>query len=247
MNIAIVDDMRNEAAQLENVLKEYAAINKLSLKVTCFPSGEDFLKDYQPYAYTVIFLDIYMGGMNGMETAEKLRELDGNAFIVFLTTSTEHIWSAFSVHAYDYIAKPASSEKLFKVMDDLLKKQTDLNTKTLDFSVNKTEYHIPYQDIVSICTAETNYLNITDIHGQCFHPRHTFSNVCDELSPDSRFLLINRGVLVNMDYIIHFDNGDCYLRGDLRYRIFTKKQSETEQKWQNYTFSKIRSEQRNRR
>ncbi|MCR5685077.1 MAG: LytTR family DNA-binding domain-containing protein [Lachnospiraceae bacterium] len=244
MNIAIVDDLREESDRLEGILKDYTARNDPGAKISVFRSGEEFLDGFTAFAYTVIFLDIYMEGITGIETAERIRKLDGDVCIIFLTTSSEHLWGAFHVHAYEYLVKPAAAEKVFRVMDDLYRMHTDPKAATLDFTAGKTDHHIVCDDIVSVCTAETNYLNIVDREGNVFHPRLTFSNVSKELENDTRFLLINRGILVNMDHIICFEHGMCLLRGDLKYPVFSKKLAETEQKWQNYTFAKIRSGQK---
>lgn len=246
MNIAIVDDRAEERDSLKALLLEYAAANSIEITLREFPCGEEFLMEYAPFTYTVIFLDIYMDGMTGMETAEKIRETDTDTPVIFLTTSREHMGSAFSIHAFDYIEKPAGREKFFKCMDDLLKTKTVLYSETLDFSLNQTDHRLPFPDIVSVSTAETNYLNITDRKGDVWHIRMTFSAVCERLCSDSRFLPVNRGVLLNMDYIMRFGNGVCIMKDGREYRVFTKKTKETEQKWQNYIFNRIRGGQKER-
>ena len=218
MNIAIVDDRAEERDSLKALLLEYAAANSIEITLREFPCGEEFLAEYAPFTYTVIFL----------------------------TTSREHMGSAFSIHAFDYIEKPAGREKFFKCMDDLLKTKTVLYSETLDFSQNQTDHRLPFPDIVSVSTAETNYLNITDRKGDVWHIRMTFSAVCERLCSDSRFLPVNRGVLLNMDYIMRFGNGVCITKDGREYRVFTKKTKETEQKWQNYIFNRIRGGQKER-
>lgn len=246
MNIAIVDDMAKERELLKSLLLEYAAANSIEIALCELSSGEDFLTEYAPFTYTVVFLDIFMGGMTGMETAERIRETDTDTPIIFLTTSKEHMGNAFSIHAFDYIEKPANHGKLFKCMDDLLKRKTILHSETLDFSQNRTAHRLPFPDIVSVRTAESNYLDITDRKGKTYHIRMTFSAVCERLGSDSRFLPINRGILINMDYIVRFEDSVCILKDGREYHVFTKKAKETQQKWQNYVFHRIRSGQKER-
>ena len=246
MNFAIVDDRAEEMKSLKALLLEYAAANALELSLHEFSSGEDFLTGYSPFTYTAVFLDIYMGGMTGTETAEKIRETDTDTPLIFFTTSSEHMGTAFSIHAFDYIEKPVDRDRLFKCMDDLLSTKTVLHSETLDFSYGQTDYRLPFQDIVSVRTAESNYLDIADRQGREYHVRMTFSAVCGRLESDSRFLPVNRGILVNMDHIVRFEDGSCILKNGREYRIFTKKAKETEQKWQNYIFHRIRSGQKER-
>ena len=246
MNIAIVDDRKEERNALKSLLLEYTSANSIEISLHEFPSGKDFLAEYAPFDYTVIFLDIYMDNMTGMETAEEIRKTDTDTPIIFLTTSREHMGDAFSIHAFDYIEKPADRERLFKCMDDLLKTKTALHSETLDFSRERTSCRLPFPDIVSVRTAESNYLDITDKKGDVHHTRMTFSAVCERLGSDSRFLTVNRGILINMDYIVRFEDGVCILKDGREYRVFTKKIKETEQKWQNYIFNRIRGRQKER-
>ena len=90
MNIAIIDDIETERFRLEQILKQYAVINQLEMNIEQFSGGEAFVKNYQPFQYTVIFLDIFMDGISGIETAEIIRQSDEHAVIVFLTTSEVH-------------------------------------------------------------------------------------------------------------------------------------------------------------
>ncbi|MBR6230062.1 MAG: response regulator transcription factor [Eubacterium sp.] len=246
MNIAIVDDLPNEIENLRGILAEYSAAVNIDLMVDEFSCGEEFLETYAPFEYTVIFLDIYMGGITGIETAETIRKTDRDTIIIFLTTSSEHMGSAFSIHAFDYIGKPAKKEKIFQVMDDILKRHTTIYSQTLEFASDRQNHSIPVSDIVSIRTAESNYLEITD-RSTVYHPRMTFSGVCDELKDEPSFILINRGILVNMDYIVKFRDGECFLKNGRQYPVFTKKMYETEKKWQNYIFNKVRNKQKDAR
>ncbi|MEE3467917.1 MAG: LytTR family DNA-binding domain-containing protein [Eubacterium sp.] len=247
MNIAIVDDLEDEIRNLEIILTEYTEANGLGLSLSTFDSGEAFLKDYEPYRYTVVFLDIYMGGITGIETAGRIREKDQSTLIIFLTTSMEHMGSAFSIHAYDYIEKPAERERIFHLMDDILSTRTTLYSKTVDFMYERRAHRIPVPDVVSISTGEANYLNIEDKKGNMYHPRTTFSAVCDDLADETSFLMVNRGVMVNMEYISRISEGECLLKNGKVFPVFTRKAVETRQKWQNYVFNNVRTKQRGKR
>ena len=245
MNIAIVDDAQNEIDNLKSILMDYASIHQLDIKLNCFPSAEKLLADYRPFQYTVIFMDIYMEEMTGIQAAEHIRSVDSDTLLVFLTTSMEHMPDAFRCHAFDYIPKSAGSEQIFRVMDDILKKIT-VSVPRLTFSSDRKNYSIPYGDIVAIRTSD-HYLEITERSGTTYHPRMTFSSVSELLASDNRFLQIIRGVLVNMDYIINFKDGSCYLEGDIHLPINVRNKQKIEQIWKNYVFNKIRHESAERR
>ena len=244
MNIAIVDDLPTEINNLKSILTDYSRTDGLTFEFEEYDSGEAFLENYEAFRYLVIFMDIYMGGMTGLDAARQIKEMDPDTPIVFLTTSLDHMGTAFSLHAYDYIAKPMDRERIFHMMDDLLRQHTTLYEKKLVFSADRQDYAMPLPDIVSIRTGSTNYLIITDKHGNEYHSRLTFSGICEELADEQEFLNINRGVLINLDYVSRIAENRCTLKNGTIYPVYTKKKgTEAELKWKNYVLNRVRKSQ----
>ena len=249
MNIAVIDDMPEERTAVKELLKEYAALNRFEAGISEFSSAESFLKDYFPLQYAVIFMDIYMDGMTGVEAVRKIRETDSNVIIVFLTTSEDHRADAFSCHAYDYLLKPVSKESLFRTMDDILKIRTVIDRQKFMFSSQRRDYSIPYADIVFIRTetAGSNYLELVDRAGNSYRIRMTFSAVCRTLADDSRFLAVQAGSIVNLEHIILLKDKCCIMSvrdGETTVRLpyAVKKEKEIKRIWQNFMFESIRNQ-----
>lgn len=243
MNIAIIDDIPQELERISRLINEYADYRHLSLDVKTFKSAEDFLSDYRPFSYTLIFMDIYMNGMTGVDAAATIRETDNKTLIVFLTTSPDHTFDAFNVHAYGYILKLPEDEALradiFRTLDDvtaLRAPSEDVITVSAD-GENKV---IPFS-IILYAQAEKNYIKITDINNESCRCRMTFSNMLSLLNTDSRFLQINRGVLINMDYIDTFEKDVCVLQGGHILPINLREQKKLNQIRKNYIFSKLQN------
>ena len=245
MNIAIVDDRKEDRERLSSILRQYAHAHGEKLKIQHFESAEALLDDYRPFLYAILFLDIYMDGMSGMAAAEIIRELDGDVILVFLTTSEEHHVRALHNHAFDYIDKPAEPTEICRIMDDILKRKTALS-QSLSFSINRKTYHLAFDDIVAVASSSHN-VEIYDKYGNQYTPRLTFSNVSDELFQDKRFLLILRGVIVNMDFIQSFKDGVCYLESEIQFPCNLRKEKQLTSTWQNYIFQKLRKEATERR
>ncbi len=238
MNIAIVDDDSNDIEQIRSILSDYASRNLSDVKIDTFQDPHEFLATYTAYRYTVIFLDIYMRDTTGTEVAEQIRAVDKDATIVFLTTSKDHMPKAFSLHAFDYLLKPAEKERVFRMMDDI----TDQETKDdicFSFTEKKVDYSIRYSDIM-VVRSSSHYLQIIDKDLTEFRTRMNFSEAEKTLSTDGRFLLINRGMLVNMDYISDFNDGVCMIEKNIYLPYNVKKQKELEQIYRNYIFAKLR-------
>ena len=239
MNIALVDDTAADRQGLEAILKEYDTINRIGMQFEQFADGADLLKDYQPLKYAIVFLDIYMESLSGIETARRIRETDDDTVLVFLTTSEEHRPEAFSVFAAAYLGKPCRRDDVFRVLDHVFHVRTE-KEKRFFFSFDRQEYSLRYSDIVSMETVG-NYLSITDREHNTYRTRMTFSAAEKQLE-DRRFLSLMKGVLVNLDYVLQIGDGRCLMQGGAVLPLRLKDEKELQQKWLNYKFAKIRRE-----
>ena len=106
MRIAIVDDLAAERTLLKGRLEWQLQRRKVQADILEYESGETFLEAARKEPFTAAFLDIYMDGMTGMETAKKLRKTDTDCLLVFITTSTDHALEGFQVRALHYLVKP---------------------------------------------------------------------------------------------------------------------------------------------
>ena len=122
MKIAIVDDNEDDRKRLqEEITKICDNKSRKDFEITEFFSGEDFInlieKNENKKYFDIVFLDIYMNGITGIETAKKLRETDNQSKIIFITTSNEFASESYEVKAYDYLIKPFSKERILKTME----------------------------------------------------------------------------------------------------------------------------------
>jgi len=242
MNIAIIDDVPDEIKEVTALLKQYAALNQMELEIDRFSCAEVFLKKYRPLLFTIIFMDIYMEGMTGIEAAELIRETDRSVALIFLTTSEEHRADAFRCHAYDYLTKPVQKDSLFRTMDYLLRIKTETSEQKFLFSSNRREYSLPYSEITCIRTESngSNYLEIMDISGNIYRTRITFSSVSRQFVEDSRFILLQPCVLVNLEHIAMLKENCAVLVGGEQLPFSGRKAKEIRRVWQNFMFANIR-------
>ena len=116
IRIAVCDDLAEDRENITRLLSEYTDKNNLYVKIEEFSSGEAFLSS-DTSVYSLVFMDIFMSGMNGMETAKKLISRNSRVQIVFGSTSTEFAAEAFDIEALHYMVKPVRKEKLFHILD----------------------------------------------------------------------------------------------------------------------------------
>ena len=236
MFIALVDDNAGDRLHLEQLLREYGTIHGLDLSIDHFSGGEAFLRGYEPFRYAVVFLDIYMDGLSGIETARQLRKEDSDATLVFLTSSDSHRADAFDLFAVSYLSKPCAQEQVFRTLDHILRLRTDTE-KRFSFSYNRQSFSLPLGDIISLET-DGNYLVIADCQGQMHRTRMTFSAAMEQL--DSRFMELQKGIAVNMDRIAQIQDGRCRMQCGTVFPLRVRSQKDLREKWLNYKFAKIR-------
>ena len=97
MRFALVDDKKELRDHVAMLLGKFAAEQRLHYKLDCFASGEDFLNHFTAHSYDIIFMDIFMDGMDGVETAEQIRKFDSHVILIFLTSSQDHMKMRFRV------------------------------------------------------------------------------------------------------------------------------------------------------
>ncbi|MBQ3411570.1 MAG: response regulator transcription factor [Oscillospiraceae bacterium] len=239
MTFAVIDDSSEILSVMKDLINEYAAVNRLDLSVDCFLSPVLFLKGYRPYRYSLVFLDIYMDEMSGLDVASEIRNKDRNVVIVFLTSSNEHRPEAFRFHAFDYIMKPADRSRVFGVLNDFFQLQSNTDSERFSFFSDRILYSLPINEIVTIQTSG-HYLDVLDAEKNTYRTRMSFSDALKLLAPSGRFLQLLRGVLANMDYISGFSGDTCILYNGTRLPVTIRHVRELEDIWKNYKFKKIR-------
>ena len=241
MNIALTDDLPEERNKIQGIIMDYAAVKRVRIDVSSFASAEVLLRDYRPLRYTAVFLDIFMNGMSGIDAARRIKEADRDALIVFLTTSNEHMPDAWRLHVFEYVEKPVSKEKIFPALDDILDRIAPVSVPRFSFFSRGMERSVPYDDLVMVGTDTPNYLEVTDRSGETLHTRMTFAEASDILLKDKRFLLIRRGVIVNMAFIQNFDNSLCFLSAASPIPISPRSRKKLEQLWNNYLINRMQT------
>ena len=241
MNIALTDDLPEERNKIQGIIMDYAAVKRVRIDVSSFASAEELLRDYRPLRYTAVFLDIFMNGMSGIDAARRIKEADRDALIVFLTTSNEHMPDAWRLHVFEYVEKPVSKEKIFPALDDILNRIAPVSVPRFSFFSRGMERSVPYDDLVMVGTDTPNYLEVTDRSGETLHTRMTFAEASDILLKDKRFLLIRRGVIVNMAFIQNFDNSLCFLSAASPIPISPRSRKKLEQLWNNYLINRMQT------
>lgn len=119
--IAIVEDETPHAELLKQHIESWRRQQGMrDIQVRHFCHASAFLFAWEEESYDMIFLDIQMPGINGMETARKIRETDSKVKLVFTTGITDYLQEGYEVEATRYLLKPITQEKVWQCLDKLL-------------------------------------------------------------------------------------------------------------------------------
>ena len=140
--IAIVEDDRSFVEELQTYLGQYALEEKQVFEISVFHDGAEILENYEAN-YDLILLDIEMPKVNGMDAAEKIREVDENVVLMFITNMEQYAIHGYSVGALDFVMKPITyytfSMKVKRALKRVQKKELPSILLNLSDGVKKLQ------------------------------------------------------------------------------------------------------------
>lgn len=144
----------------------------------------------------LLFLDIEMPEMTGMELMRQHSELFSNTKVVFLTSYTDYMMDGYEVNAYRYLLKPVREDKLRELFDSLDKEKV-LNG-TLEVVKNSITIELPYKDIVCLA-AHNNYVDVVSCNDRwrCYKTLKELEHIL----PEQYFYRTHKSFIINMKWI----------------------------------------------
>ena len=147
IRIAIVDDEQEQIEKIKNIVELFFYENDIEHQVYTFTNGEDLLNCTD--SMDLIFLDIQMGGIDGIETAQRLRTKNKKVVLFYVTNFVQEMSRSFSVHPFAFVEKPISKEKIYKNLQDFLEyTRVTIKKEMITFKGEKSEITVCIQDII---------------------------------------------------------------------------------------------------
>ncbi len=123
VKIAVCDDCLEFVNRIEQIIMQWEE-KPSELKIMCFTNGDALIDTHMTAPFDIIFLDMVMPLLNGMETAQEIRDFDKDVKIVFLTSSSEFAVESYKVRAWNYLLKPVEPKVLYQCLNDLMEEQS---------------------------------------------------------------------------------------------------------------------------
>ena len=235
--VAIVDDLQAEREKLQRELESiFRNDGEHELRCLSFASAEAFLEAAPEVK--MAFLDICMDGMNGIELARRLRGLDERLLIIFVSTSSEFAFDAFPVHPFDYLIKPYPYARLEHVVREAIR-VLDVGDRRIPIRVARDVLNVPVANIVS-AVSQGHRVVVTLAGGEPVQSIMTFSEMEQLLNKEERFLPVNRGVLVNMDYARALTGDTLTMLDGSAFALRTKSRADLISRFSHYQMSRVK-------
>lgn len=201
LQVAMCDDRTEELAHLEALLTEYKTQHHLELELSVFSNGFLFLEAIsQKEHFDLCFLDIYMPGLTGIDTAKELRLLNKEMKLVFTTSSVEFALDGYKVQASDYLVKPVTKTDFFQAMDVILREIHLDKEESICLTTATGMELLPFSQIV-FAEADKNHSTVTRRDKQQFSTTMSFGQLSQSLLSKDCFFSISRSILVNFNYV----------------------------------------------
>lgn len=209
MWVAAVDDNEEDLALLKGYLDRFSAEQGVKIQTDLFESSVEFVETYKNN-YDVIFLDVEMPGMDGMEVAREIRRKDDTVGIIFITNMIQYAIHGYEVNAIDFMVKPVGyfnfADKLNKALHFVRRR----NGKEILVTGEEGAVRLEVSDVIYV-EKEKNYLIFHTFKGN-FRTRGTMQELRDRLG-NLAFSECTTGCLVNLKYVERIEKNTVLVEG----------------------------------
>lgn len=209
IHIAICDDEKSMQLFLKNIVEIHLQLRGQEFKITCFDTGEHFLQTNS--TYDIIFLDIEMGQLGGMQTAREIRKYDTNCIIIFVTAFADFVFQGYEVKALNYILKPFKKEKIKDVLDSAL---VELHKKKDLFvlaEIKGTTQKIDLSKTLYFTSDKRKVMAVTQSESYEFYAK--LDDIIDTMNLPPFFIRIHQRYIVNLNFIASLQTESCVIKG----------------------------------
>jgi len=242
--VAICDDEDKQRELVRSILIALSMKANIEFEIELFSSGEQLVAHYErnETPFHILILDVEMGGINGIQTARKLRSLNHlDEQIVFLTSYPEYMVESFDVMTFQYLIKPIAPEVLEEKIIKLCQYFQALDKKFIVIKSGYDEVVLKYDDIIGIEAAKSLTIK-SKLHvitsAQTYETKGIIADYASALK-DSNFLQIHRSIIINLLHVKKFASGSVLMSNGLELPIGRSKIKEVKDFYTKFMIMKV--------
>lgn len=207
MRIAICDDERTYIKKIENDINSLKT-HENEFEFSEFESGEAFISGFSKDKFDLIILDIEMNDLNGLQTAEFLRQIDKNVILIFMTSYDKFVYQGYEVNAFRYILKNQPEPIYLKQLSDTIQEYYR-NKKYIKVVDNDIEKELLTVDILYIEV----YSHQIVIHtfNKEYYQKGKLSDY-EKMLEECLFVRSDKSVLINVTNIDYIKKNQVFMK-----------------------------------
>ena len=207
VKIGICDDESEMRKPLRQILEQVLQLQGVEYLISESESGEELTAGISCLDIDILFLDIEMRSLDGIETAKLLRKKGMKSIIIFVTAYPDFVFQVYEVHAFHYILKPYRKEKIEEVLRQALH-ELDLSKEQYFVIEQKARViRIPLSQTIAFQSDRRKVEALLEEDFVAFYGR--IDEVCRELP--SCFIRIHNRYIVNLNYVTTLEKDRCIL------------------------------------
>ncbi|MBU5313660.1 LytTR family DNA-binding domain-containing protein [Tissierella carlieri] len=235
--IAICEDNRDFSLELESIIQRKFFHYNIKCHIGCFYSGEDILDNMLNYKekYDIIFFDIELPGLSGIETARKIRKLDESIIFIFITYLNEKVYEALDLTIFHFIRKSHFHKEVDLILDSLIKKLEYL-TQKYSFPIGDNNIYLKLYDIIYFEVLDRRVIIHTTDNTHISNYR-SLKDMPYNLT-EKNFYEIYRGIMINLNHIKDLIDDKIILSNDDTLYIARRRFNDFKKEFYRYISSK---------
>lgn len=200
LQIAVCDDREEDRDRITGLLCRYLKESAYEYEITEYKNGEMLADDYEEgfVNFDLIFMDIYMEQMLGMEAARQVRRYSKNTAIIFLTETPDYALESYDVGAFGYLVKPLDEEKAVRLLERFIKERY-LEKKTMFLKEGRKSVRISFGEVEYV-ESRRNYV-VVHLENKEEHKVYTKLDNISQMLDEYGFLRCHQSFLVNMNKV----------------------------------------------
>ena len=234
MNIAICEDNIEELNIINEYIEQWSKNNNIKVKIDKYQSSESFLFEWTDYnKYDIVFFDIKMKKVSGIELSNLVREKNKVVDIVFVTGMIEYALHGYKVSAMQYLLKPIKQDDIYSCLNKVLERidSTDESSKFMIIKTPKKSMKLNYDEIYYFEMFSPNIVIHTIKEEIAL--RKKISEIEKELKSSS-FIRCHRSYIVNLKYVKSISKKTIILENEVNIPLSRNKYKEVNDYFINY-------------